>query len=314
MSAQDRSGPESLLDIAFVRMSPDVGYVDVPTSSRKDALAGIAFYTACRGEAVRAQRAAWVATAALGTHALRGRAAPWKAPMSHEVWASLVARWRHVVGGFDSMAIAHPVASRPELRLLLLSQHEPRATVKLRSSATDLARHEVSVLAMMAESRPRSHRTPQVLGAGEVEGWSYLLLTPLPAKIHRPPDHPPLSGIVGEISVGLGRLDRLGSVPHHWQPMHGELAPWTLRRTADGALVLLDWEGAAWGPPGADEVFYRAAAAAIDGRPPGPTHVREAVDFWRRRVQEGRAPDRVAGAFAARFVEALGEMAAAPRE
>jgi hypothetical protein len=95
--------------------------------------------------------------------------------------------------------------------------------------------------------------------------------------------------------------------------MHGELAPWTVRALGGGALVILDWEKATWGPPGADEVFYRACVSALMDEPPGPIHVREAVEFWRRKMRSEspvayRGPD-----FGERLVAALDRMATEAR-
>ena len=68
--------------------------------------------------------------------------------------------------------------------------------------------------------------------------------------------------------------------------MHGDFAPWNLRRTGPGELVLVDWEDAAYGPPGADEVFYQACQAALGmERATGSPHA-EAIDYWLRRLQQ----------------------------
>lgn len=77
--------------------------------------------------------------------------------------------------------------------------------------------------------------------------------------------------------------------------MHGDFTPWNLRRLANGDLALLDWEGAGWGPPGADEVLYRAAATAVLGAPPVRVEAPEAIRFWRERL-ERRLSGQVGGA------------------
>jgi hypothetical protein len=91
--------------------------------------------------------------------------------------------------------------------------------------------------------------------------------------------------------------------------MHGELAPWTVRELASGDLIILDWENAAWAPPGADEVFYRASVSALLEEPPGPIHVREAVEYWRQKLRTEdhlryRGPE-----FSKRLLRALDRMA-----
>jgi aminoglycoside phosphotransferase (APT) family kinase protein len=70
--------------------------------------------------------------------------------------------------------------------------------------------------------------------------------------------------------------------------MHGDFTPWNLRRLAVGTLVLLDWEEAAWGPPAADEVLYRATAAALHLERPLRLDAPETIRFWEDRV--GRRP------------------------
>jgi len=68
--------------------------------------------------------------------------------------------------------------------------------------------------------------------------------------------------------------------------MHGDLAPWNLRRLRDGRLVLFDWENVRWAPPTTDEVFYRAASGALGRGSSGQVEVREAVEFWRETLRE----------------------------
>ncbi len=308
MTANDDKRPAGTLDLGLKRFAPGAGDVHVPMSSRKAALAGIAFYAACRRDSVRAQKAAWIATTLLGPRVLPGRPAEWAPPMESGVWERLTAHWRRVVGAFDALAVAHRVGSTDPVRLLLLADGEPRATVKVHPTSTGLCDREASALELLDRSRPRSFRVPAIMDRGAVEGWSYLLLRPLPPRIHHVPAEPPLPMIAAEIHVGLSVMRRPAGVAHHWEPMHGELAPWTLRKTPDDDLFILDWETVSWGPPGADEVFYRASAAVLQGRHPKPIHVREAVDFWRRRAREGDIPDHVGTGFAKDLLRALAQM------
>lgn len=78
-------------------------------------------------------------------------------------------------------------------------------------------------------------------------------------------------------------------------PMHGDLTPWNLRSTADGRLLLFDWEHAGFGPPDADLVRYLAASrdgverfAALpeDRRRRGADAVAYWTDVVTRRAQE----------------------------
>jgi aminoglycoside phosphotransferase (APT) family kinase protein len=90
--------------------------------------------------------------------------------------------------------------------------------------------------------------------------------------------------------------------------MHGDFTPWNLRSSPGGQLTLVDWEEAGWGPPGADEVLYRAVSGALTRRPvTGLGGAVEAVDFWTERVADrlaaGGDEDR---AFGQRLLEVLG--------
>ncbi len=309
MTASEKNGREEVAEIGFKRFAPGPDCVHVPTSSRKAALAGLAFYPACRPDSVRLQKLAWALTSVLGPRMLPGRSSAWAPPMEPRVWETLTARWRRAAGDFDGFAVSNRGGATGGLRLLLLRGGEPRAVAKLHPSTSDRCGREEGALSMLARSRPRSFRVPGILATGEVEGWCYLLVRPLPPRLSHVPGQPPLNRIVGEIQTGLAGLTRPGDVPHHWDPMHGELAPWTLRETADGDLVILDWDDVAWGPPGADEVFYRAAAAAVTGRPPSPIHVREALEFWRRRVAVGLVSEHRGPDFTKKVVAAIDEMA-----
>jgi len=309
MTANDMHVREDVILPGFKRFAPGPDSVHVPTSSRKAALAGLAFYPACRPESVRLQKLAWALTSVLGPRLLPGHSTPWAPPMEPRVWETLAARWRLAAGDFDGYAISNRGGVGGGLRLLLLHGGEPRAIAKLHPSTSERCGREQRALSMLARSRPRSFRVPQILATGEVEGWCYLLVRPLPPRPSHVCDRPPLNRIVGEIQTGLSGFARPAGVPHHWDPMHGELAPWTLRETSSGEIVILDWDDVSWGPPGADEVFYRAAAAAVTGRAPGPIHVREALDFWRRRIAAGSVPQHRGPEFTERLLSAMDEMA-----
>jgi hypothetical protein len=308
VTANQDSGRAGVLDLRFKRFAPGTDHVHVPVSSREAALAGIAFYTACRPETMRAQKRAWLATKILGPRVLAGPASPWAPPMQVDEWHALLARWRRSVSDFDSFAVSFRGGADGGVRVLLLLGGEARAVAKVHSAKSHRCGREELALTLMAESRPRTFGVPRIVASGREGEWRYLLLRPLPPGIHRVADNPPLTRIVAEIHTGLSGLPRPEDAPRHWNPMHGDLAPWTLRHAADGGLVILDWEEVAWAPPGADEVLYRAADAAITGRHPGPIHVREAVEFWRRRAPDSAALARRGADFPGRFLRALDAM------
>ena len=88
--------------------------------------------------------------------------------------------------------------------------------------------------------------------------------------------------IAQEIGAALSSLPRPDGVPSNWRPMHGDFAPWNLRSFGRDSLFLIDWEDVRWAPPGADEVFYRAAAATLGFMEPDGKEFLEAIDFWEK--------------------------------
>jgi glycosyltransferase involved in cell wall biosynthesis len=88
--------------------------------------------------------------------------------------------------------------------------------------------------------------------------------------------------------------------------MHGDFAPWNLRETSRGRF-LIDWEDCGWGPPGADEVFYRAAQTALGlGDATASPHA-EAIEYWKSKIADRRDGARDAR-LAAGMNEALDRM------
>jgi hypothetical protein len=114
----------------------------------------------------------------------------------------------------------------------------------------------------------------------------------MPVCLHRPPSEFNLPLLCSEIGRALRDLECVSSIPSHWEPMHGDLTPWNLRNLTDGSLYLFDWESAGWGPPGADEVLYRATDAAVRGAVVTSNCLEESIDFWTGRFEDSRARDR----------------------
>jgi hypothetical protein len=275
----------------------------VPLSSRRAALAGLGLYCPSRLRAVWAQRAARAWVALFGPRALPGRSFPW-VPVGDGGWPELSDMWRRELGEFDAVAgYSRTQASRGGVGLLLLRKDSPIAFVKLRQGDDGQLANERCALEAAWKYRPRAFEVPEPLAFGSVGDWQYLAAAALPSGLLRPPRLPPLRAILEEIEAALGDLPRPPGTPDHWRPMHGDFAPWNLRQLRGGALVLVDWENAGWAPPGADEVFYRATRAALQHQVADRSDAREAVQFWRQRVQAQRenARDR-------RLAEALGHV------
>lgn len=248
----------------FKEFPPGSGHVRVPMSSRDGALAGLALYAACRPWALRAQRVAWLAVRLFGARAIPGRAVHWT-PVLEETWKELSTRWHDEVGAFDEVAgFERQQRTRAGCAVLLLRRGEPLAFVKLRDGGARVHAVEEQALRAVAAFAPRSFAVPQPLASGQVRGVHYLAIQPLAAGLHRPPANPPIRRVCDEVGAALSSLARPPQARSHWRPMHGDLAPWNLRALG-GRLFLIDWEDVGWAPPGTDELYYRAAAAALSG-------------------------------------------------
>lgn len=276
--------PTLVVSQRYKDFPPGWGHIKVPLSSRRAALAALGLYAPCRLGSLLAQRAARAYVAILGPRALPGPSLPW-APMDEAEWLELSKAWRRAVGPFDGMAgYLRLQVTRRGLALLLLREGSPIAFVKVREGDGDALMNEGRAVAAVWSYRPRAFQVPEPLQYGSSGGWHYLLSAPLPAGLGPPPRNPPLRAILDEVAASLAVLPRPAACPDHWRPMHGDLAPWNLRRLHEHAFVLIDWENAGWGPPGADEIYYRATRAALRNQRAGHSDAHEAVQFWRKRV------------------------------
>lgn len=270
----------------FTHFPPGADNVWVPLASRQATLGGLSLYAACRPRVLVAQRITWALVKALGPSFLPARRVGWEPPMSAERWDELCDVLRGAVGRFDDVAVYQPrQASRSGLGLLLMTRERPVAFVKARPSDSKLD-IERRALEALAGSRRESFSAPVPLGHGRTGGWEWVAVSPLPTRFHRPARRPALEAIAGDVQAALRpALDPAGGEPG-WQPMHGDLTPWNLRRLDGGALWLLDWEDVAWAPPGADETYYRATAAAMAGERVGTSRHQEAVRFWQEKIKD----------------------------
>ena len=269
----------------FKRFPPGWSHLFLPTSSRRATQAGLALYAPCTRRGAWAQRAAWVVTALFGPSLLPGRGTSWEPPTGAETWAELTRRWRDALGRFDAVAVCMRTQATRQaaFSLLLLRDEAPTAFVKLRRDGDGKLTNEARALAAVSRFGPKTFDVPRLLLDGAEGGWKFLATRALPARLHRPPSDPPLREIVGEIGGALADQPRPPGTPAHWRPMHGDFAPWNLRRY-ERRLVLVDWEEAGWAPPGADEALYDAVRAVMQGRRPGGCASDEVVAFWQRRV------------------------------
>jgi phosphotransferase family enzyme len=266
---------------------PSAGYIKVPLDSRRDADAALCLYAPCVWRAALLQSGARWVVRTLGPRWLPLQRAQWRAPMGESGWRALLEQWRAIVGTFDSLVVCERAQSeRSGFGALLLLRNAPVAFVKLERAADwpfDAAwrAHEASV------SRPPSSFTvPAPLGRGNHGDWHFMILEAMPGEAHRPVKEFDMARTVRDVQSVLEHFPSSAGTPSHWLPIHGDFAPWNLRRLAGGRIVLYDWDEVSWGPPGADEIYYSAVAAALWGRPTSSGQHAEAVDFWLRRISE----------------------------
>ena len=293
---------------SFKRYPPGRGELLVPMTDRRDALAALALIPVCRASAVLAQNAARGLVRLLGPRALPGGAVSWVPAVPAAAWSALESRWRASLGPWDACAVLGRAQSdREGAALLLLADGMPSAFVKLRRDGEAVTR-ERAALEAVGRASPRNFGAPTVMDAGEEGGWTWLATSALPPRLHRMPARPPVETIAAEIDSALSPLPRPAGTPAEWRPMHGDFTPWNLR-SLDGALWLLDWEEAGWGPPGADRVLYRAAEATLSSREGIRRDPRDApaAAFWRRRIA-ARAGARRDRRLATRLDAALAAM------
>ena len=268
---------------------PGQGNLKIPTSSRRAARAGLALYAPCRPKGRLARWVAWRAVDLAGPRAVPGSPTEWSPPMGVDVWQALASQWTENVGSFDEVAVHERMqASRSGFAALLLSDGHPVGFVKVRDGDDAPLLQEFRALTFISSAQPRTFEVPRPLVVDGVEGWNYVLTTALRPDLHRMASEPPLREITAEIRAGLEALPRPADIPPHWEPMHGDLTPWNLRQRRDGTCFLIDWEDAAWAPPGADEVYYRATTLVLRNSPlrSWSAQGREAADFWQGHLRD----------------------------
>lgn len=269
----------------YKRFLPRRGVVLVPMSDRASALRAMGLLAPVKWQVRLAGWAARGLVRVFGPGILPGPAFEWDSPIPPETWGQLITEWVGNWGRIETIAVyERGHVSHPGLGLLLMRDGEPIVFVKVRQTDVEALRNEARAMRLVWSHQPRSFGIPQPLADGQVDDWHYLAMSPLPGGSHSVPKSTLLDPIIEDIRVALQDLPREPSVPEHWEPMHGDFTPWNLRRAEGGELVLIDWEFAGWGPPGADEVLYAMTNAVTSGRRPDPVHATEAVEFWHARI------------------------------
>lgn len=285
----------------LLRLATGTRNVLVPVGSRRGAAAGISLVTRSKWYAVAAQWALWGVASVAGSRGLPGDRVLWEPPGGDESWSHLRAR----LPWFDEFAVyARPQASRAHsgLAMLLLREGDAVGFLKIRENPGELDREENGLRAF-GDGSTRTFRAPHVLDRDTTAGLHWMLVSAMPARPASPAWGTDIGPVLDELQGHLADvLPRPARTPDHWQPMHGDLTAWNLRRVGPGLPWLIDWEDTAWAPPGADLLYYLATSRAAFGKSPvrlskaGPdVDLAEAADFWRTRVTGRSSADHDAG-------------------
>lgn len=211
------------------------------------------------------------------------------APIFVDLWQQVGEEVAKQAARFDSVAFAgRRQSSRSGAVALLLDGPNPVGFVKIRLAGDSGLVAERRALECLESVHDLPFRVPRVLGSGSSGELEYLVTTAMPAGPHRPADDVDLDMITVRIDRAFGGTSEGSTM---W--MHGDMAPWNLRRASNGELWLIDWEDVAVGPLGADAAYHAVAVAALDGSHP---EVRsEAAVYWLGVLRGRRARAEAAG-------------------
>ena len=123
--------------------------------------------------------------------------------------------------------------------------------------------NEALALALLSDRPLPGIATPAVLSTGRLDSQiTYLATTALGLDRQRAAVDEPLRSFERDLADRLAALPRPSGTAPDAVPVHGDLAPWNLRRTGRG-LALFDWEDARWGAPGSDLEYYRRSCGDL---------------------------------------------------
>lgn len=260
---------------ARVRAPLGQGRLQLPTSSRGDARAGLSLLNPNRRAAVAAARiySTWIT---LAGPRLAGTAVHGVPDILRHGGDDLLHQVQQSIGPFTGSAIIAPRQSdRPRMAMLALRDGVPIAFIKFNEDPEALMRERL-VLDRLA-SGGVNIRTPRVIGDGVAGAVHWIACSAMSSPWTRPVAELPNGWRAGAEFTALAGL--LGPAPSSDAVvLHGDLAPWNLRLCA-GEPWLLDWEDICWGPPGADEAYFHCTATVVCGAELRPAS-QDAVDFW----------------------------------
>lgn len=284
---------ESRKSIVF----PPAGNIWVPRAGRRAAAAGIAMYSACLPRGVTLQRGLYAAVRLLGPRIMPGVRASWDDPVQPEVWQSLTEDWREVLGPWDSIVLyRRPNRERVGFAVLLLKAGRSVGFLRVTPSARR-AEREYSIMRGIHGAAPVTFTIPEPIAFGSCDGWGWLATRSMPNRplgaLREPRARHAIAAEVGEILDQV--LPRGPDTPSHWRGNHCDFAPWNLRTGRHGSVHVIDWEDAAYAPPGTDLLYGDLTARITFGTPLPSRTAREASDWLKDRLSTailvGEAPN-----------------------
>lgn len=257
---------------------PSSGHIWIPAHGRRAAAAGLSMHSPCRIPAVLAQRALFAAVLVAGPRVIPGERASWAPPLPDDEWAHVLREWEHATGGFDALSLyRRPQAGRSGFAALLLRAGRGVAFARVHPDAARVQR-EHDVLSALHRAGPATFRVAEPLAAGAAGDGGWMLTASVPnyplAALRRAGRR---AAVIDEIGALLGGiLPRDADTPAHWTPAHGDFTPWNARTDLRGRVHVIDWEDAAYAPPGLDALYNALTMNATFGTPLPPTAPHEA--------------------------------------
>ncbi len=276
------------------RSYPPRGRLLVPASLGRSGAAAVATTMACRPMVVALHHLAYAAVRLGGTRALLTPAAPLPATVSGQDLNELCDAVSVAVGRIDCIAV---LLRRQELRDgvlgLAFRDSQPVAFIKAAPSATASGLEvERACLEVLSGDGTAPCLIPRMLGSGTAGTLRWNAIAALPPRPHRPAYSCDANAIATWIQDRLEAArptlptgHDIAPAPSHWRPMHGDFAPWNLRKILRGPTAVFDFEDASLAPPSADMTYWTATSAVLRGRHVTGVLEAEAQAFWIDRVQ-----------------------------
>lgn len=276
------------------RVYPPRGRLLVPSSLGRSGAAAVATTMACRPMAVALHHLAYAAARLGGTRALLTPAEPLPPSADVHDLDELCNAVSVVIGRVDCIAV---LMRRQQLRdgVLGLAFRDSQPVAFIKAAPSDTASGlevERACLELLSSDATAPCLIPRMLGSGTVGTLRWNAIAPLPPRPHRP------AYSCDAQTIATWIQDRLETVratlpthhgasptPSHWRPMHGDFAPWNLRKILFGPTTIFDFEDARLAPPSADMTYWTATSAVLRGRQVTGALEAEAQAFWIDRVR-----------------------------